>query len=236
METFSALLTLCAGNSPATGEFPSQRPVTRDFDGFFICVWTNCWANNREAGDVRRHCGHYDVTVMTLLTSSLALHWPLCFGCPRCSLGRTYRTLWWVCHWGGQRSWRMISPQTPYCGDVLTYVLLYEGSRYRTVWWNSLEVLQDKMIIIFHRLTHCGLVTPYGGISPSQHWLRWWPGAWRHQAITWTNVDLSLVKFGGIQLRVMISQWVPILVSCITSLKSILEKLRPLIQGAHELQ
>ena len=35
METFSALLALCAGNSPVTGEFPSQRPVTRSFDVFF---------------------------------------------------------------------------------------------------------------------------------------------------------------------------------------------------------
>ena len=35
METFSALLALCAGNSPATGEFPAQRPVTRSFDVFF---------------------------------------------------------------------------------------------------------------------------------------------------------------------------------------------------------
>ena len=35
METFSALLALCAGNSPVTGEFPAQRPVTRSFDDFF---------------------------------------------------------------------------------------------------------------------------------------------------------------------------------------------------------
>ena len=35
METFSALLALCAGNSPASGEFPSQRPVARSFDFFF---------------------------------------------------------------------------------------------------------------------------------------------------------------------------------------------------------
>ena len=35
METFSALLALCAGNSPVTGEFPAQRPVTRRFDVFF---------------------------------------------------------------------------------------------------------------------------------------------------------------------------------------------------------
>ena len=35
METFSALLAICAGNSPVTGWFPSQRPVTRSFDVFF---------------------------------------------------------------------------------------------------------------------------------------------------------------------------------------------------------
>ena len=35
METFSALLSLCAGNSTVTGEFPIQRPVTRSFDIFF---------------------------------------------------------------------------------------------------------------------------------------------------------------------------------------------------------
>ena len=35
MEKISALLALCAGNSPVTDEFPSQRPVTRGFDIFF---------------------------------------------------------------------------------------------------------------------------------------------------------------------------------------------------------
>ena len=35
METFSALLPICAGNSPVPGEFPAQRLVTRSFDVFF---------------------------------------------------------------------------------------------------------------------------------------------------------------------------------------------------------
>ena len=39
MEPFSSLLALCAGNSPVTGEFPSQRPVMRGFDVFFhLCL------------------------------------------------------------------------------------------------------------------------------------------------------------------------------------------------------
>ena len=35
MEIFSALLALCEGNSPVTGEFPSQRSVTWGFHGLF---------------------------------------------------------------------------------------------------------------------------------------------------------------------------------------------------------
>ena len=62
METFSALLAICVGNSPATVEFPAQRPVTRNFDAFSdLCL---NWVNNHEAGDLRLHRAYYDVNVM----------------------------------------------------------------------------------------------------------------------------------------------------------------------------
>ena len=61
METFSALLALCAGNSPVTGEFPSQRPVTKSLFSL-TCTWIKYWENNRKAGDFRRHRTHYDTT------------------------------------------------------------------------------------------------------------------------------------------------------------------------------
>ena len=64
METFSALLALCAGNSQVTGEFPTQRPQTGALMFSLICVWINGWVNNREAGDLRRHRAHYDIIVM----------------------------------------------------------------------------------------------------------------------------------------------------------------------------
>ena len=64
MKIFSALLALCAGNSPVNGEFPSQKPVTQSFDAFFDCAWTNSWVNNRDVGDLRRHRTHYDSAVM----------------------------------------------------------------------------------------------------------------------------------------------------------------------------
>ena len=64
MGTFFALLTICAGNSPTTSEFPAQRPVRQSLKFSLICAWMNGWVKNRDAGDLRRHCAHYDVTAM----------------------------------------------------------------------------------------------------------------------------------------------------------------------------
>ena len=66
METFSALLALCAGNSPVPGEFPAHRPVTRSFDVFFdLCLnkrltkqsWG--WWFETQSGSLWRHCNVY---------------------------------------------------------------------------------------------------------------------------------------------------------------------------------
>ena len=67
METFSALLALCAGihrwpvNSPHRGQWRGALMFS------LIFVWINGWVNNREACDLRRHQAHYDVTVMVPL-------------------------------------------------------------------------------------------------------------------------------------------------------------------------
>ena len=45
METFSALLAICVGNSPVTGEFPAQRLVTRSFHVFFHLCLINLQTN-----------------------------------------------------------------------------------------------------------------------------------------------------------------------------------------------
>ena len=54
----------------------------------------------------------------------------------------------------------------------------------------------------------CGLMTTCGAKELGQDWSRWWLVAWRHQANTWTNVDLSLVRFSDIHRRT-ISQEIP---------------------------
>ena len=64
MEPFVSLLAICAGNSPASGEFPTQRPVTKSYGVFIDLRLINVRVNNHEAGDLRRHRTHYDVIVM----------------------------------------------------------------------------------------------------------------------------------------------------------------------------
>ena len=60
MKTFSALLALCAGNSPVT-----QRPVTQAFDVFFDLRPNNRLNKQSWAGDLRRHHAHYHCNVKT---------------------------------------------------------------------------------------------------------------------------------------------------------------------------
>ena len=64
METFSALLAICAGNSLVSGEFPAQRPVTRSFDVFFDSRLNKQLSKQSWAGDLIRYRAHYDDTVM----------------------------------------------------------------------------------------------------------------------------------------------------------------------------
>ena len=53
-------------NSPHKGQWRGALMFS------LICTWKKRWVNNREAGDFRRHRGHYDVNVMIVLGISVA--------------------------------------------------------------------------------------------------------------------------------------------------------------------
>ena len=62
-------------NSPHKGQWRGALVFS------LICVWINGWVNNREAGDLRRHRDHYDVSVMESISSWAIAHvyslwWP----------------------------------------------------------------------------------------------------------------------------------------------------------------
>ena len=82
METFSALLAFCAGNSPVPVNSPHKGQWRGALMFPLICAWINDWVNNREAGDLRRHRGHYDVNVMWLSPFFRHVYWAI-----------------WIFHW-----------------------------------------------------------------------------------------------------------------------------------------
>ena len=62
-------------NSPHKGQWRGALMFS------LICVWINGWVNNREAGDLRRHRNHYDVSVM--------------YGCHLCKISK-YMIWFWI--------------------------------------------------------------------------------------------------------------------------------------------
>ena len=62
-------------NSPHKGQWRGALMFS------FICVRINDWVNNREAGDLRRYCAHYDVIVMRVVNIMVnidsLIHWLL---------------------------------------------------------------------------------------------------------------------------------------------------------------
>ena len=92
MRAFSALLAICAGNSPVTGEFPSQRPVTRTFDVFFdlhlykqMSKHSWRWWLETPSGSLWRHCNAYDYWYNTSY---------FCSG--HCRMGNFARSWWYL--------------------------------------------------------------------------------------------------------------------------------------------
>ena len=66
METFSTLLAICVGNSPVTGEFPPQRPLTQSSDVFFDLHLNKQLSKHWETSVTWDAIAPYDVIVMEI--------------------------------------------------------------------------------------------------------------------------------------------------------------------------
>ena len=64
METYPTLLAPFAGYPPHNGQWLGVLMFS------LICAWTNGCVNNRNTGDMRRNCAHYDVSVMVMASLS----------------------------------------------------------------------------------------------------------------------------------------------------------------------
>ena len=97
MKLFSALLAICAGNSPIAGEFPRQRPVTRSFDVFFDLRLNNRlskqswgWWFETLSRPLWRHCN--------ALTSQVDswMHFHVGCACNKTGISQMSNTAWFI--------------------------------------------------------------------------------------------------------------------------------------------
>ena len=124
METLSALLAICAGNSPVPGESPAQRPVTRSFDVFFdLCLnkrlreqsWG--WLFETLSHAFWRHCNvlrHEAAVIRTTIMGRRSIL--------SCNTGHTYMSDWLHGFWMNMfsNSWQ------PYHWYTLYHSLMQE--------------------------------------------------------------------------------------------------------------
>ena len=77
METFSALLVLCEGTSPVTGDFTSQRPVTRSFGVFFDRHLNKRLSKESWGWWFETHRAQFDATVMvsSSVVTEMSFRW-----------------------------------------------------------------------------------------------------------------------------------------------------------------
>ena len=108
METFSALLAICAGNSTVPVEFPTQRPVTLSFDVYFdlrpnkrLSKQSWGWWFETLSWSLWRHCNDMKEFITmswhlfrskTTLCNSVLINLCYSFACPSC----IYFILTWV--------------------------------------------------------------------------------------------------------------------------------------------
>ena len=143
METFSALLAICAGNSPVNGEFSAQRPVTRSFDVLFD-LRLNKWLSKQSRGwwfeTPSRPLWSYSNVMFTIVSST-----PI----------------------AGQPSTITILSANVYILYVSQNMFDHVNIRV-----HCKRFLLICLAFIYKLLTHWSLVTPFGDIDLGQHWLR----------------------------------------------------------------
>ena len=136
MEIFSALLAVCVGNSPVTGEFPSQRPMAQSFDVFFdlrlkrrlskyeesICCWFETPSRS-----LWRHCNVHDFFLSVAVRS-----WPrgrrvLWFCIPQ----TTYVNVdWVVLLWSHRNAGSDCTKLAPRSGKLTLFLILWRVTRF----------------------------------------------------------------------------------------------------------
>ena len=120
-----------------------------------------------------------------------------------------YFSIEYTTHW----VWVYLRTLNPIIGIEQTSCESYKDKSFvvRMVWkyssvWNrpwKHDIWWEMRLYRRVELNYCGLVTPCGHTDLGQHWIGWWLVPWRHQVITWTNVDLLSMGICDTRLRLI---------------------------------
>ena len=185
-----------------------------------MCVWINGWVNTRQAGDLRRYRGHYDVIIMRMpcsLCGSLHISWIIFICGTNTTLGETmYRGSLpgqWIkgqgqtgrsnfCVRGGGI---LVDHRSTISSFIKKNMLHISSDQFRP----SISIFfSDNSIYMLHanrfpnslNRTVTSAVTVkllsrechVTSLMRSRYWLREWSGAVWRQMIIWANVDADL--------------------------------------------
>ena len=189
MQTLSALLAICVGNSPVPGEFPAQRPVTQSFHVFFdlrlnkpLSKQSWGWWFEMPSCSLWRH-GNEKALSSKVLWLSEILH-GLC--CPFNSLGLTqngshfaHNILKCIFLFENCCIWIEMSQKFVHTHLIDNMPALFQVMACR---WSGNKALSETMMAQFthayiaspglSELTHLSLVLHIWGSESGQHWLR----------------------------------------------------------------
>ena len=141
METFSALLAICAGNSPVPVNSPHKGQWRGALMFSLISAWIKGSLNNREAGDLRRNHTHYDVIVMDDARAWISAFLNFCSGNTISTvvmwyvIGCVFLIYWWrkvkviSAHW-----WRMHTVEISFWGLLHVYTCRLLWTAFLLIW------------------------------------------------------------------------------------------------------
>ena len=166
METSSALLASCAGNSLAPVNSPHKGQWRGPLMFSLIWAWINGWVNNREAGNFRRYRVYYDVIVM-YISCGLGILGDL--------VGRRLTASWIdIPRFLWDRLWRKHTPLRNFTSALIRLYTTIENPSYFFMTLSCTEAIQS---FISH-FNQYSLVDPSWGNIPSwvwhgvSHWFR----------------------------------------------------------------
>ena len=157
METFFALLAICAGNLPFTGEFPSQRPVTRSFGMFFGLnkrlskQWWGWWLETPSHSLWRRRHVKQNITSKICNTMQISSY----------KLIRINSFPWFsdANHIGPCRPWQIFQIQVPLMNQMCRKINIFIFLQYRRInvrtWqfaWLSSACLAMSIIYVVRKV------------------------------------------------------------------------------------